>query len=289
MTQSGLATIGICVLCHNEERRIAACLDSILAEGLSAQVHVVVNGSRDRTADRARAIGDDRIVVHEFVAGGKSRSWNRFLFETLERIPDVQVFVDGDAQVAPGSLKALFQALAADAYANLASALPLNGRSSEIYRQQMREQHGVFGDLYAAKGAFLSRMKALSIRLPDDLVGDDGVIAAMAKTDLGDARCWDDCRVVVCEQAGFLCEPVRLARWRSIRMQYRRMISYSARHFQNAIIKEIMEAAGPRGLPRSFAEIYAAYPHLLQPRRPALLRFFDKRALARIRKARVSG
>jgi glycosyltransferase involved in cell wall biosynthesis len=285
MTQASGTTMGICVLCHNEERRIVACLESILAEDADAPIHVVVNGSSDRTAERARSIRDGRIVVHEFQQGGKSRSWNRFMFETLDQFPDVLVVVDGDAEVALGSLNALAEALATDAHANLASAPPLNGRGAESYRQQMRQQHGVFGDLYAAKGAFLARMKARSIRLPDDLVGDDGLIAAMAKTDLEDERNWDDTRVVVCEQAGFLCEPVRLARWRSVRMQYRRMVNYSVRHFQNAIISEIMKRTGPGGLPRHFAEVYPAYPHLLHPRTGAVLRFFDRRALARIAKA----
>ena len=47
--------IVIAVLAHNEERRIGACLASLPLGDPAVAVHVVVNGSTDRTAaDRAR-------------------------------------------------------------------------------------------------------------------------------------------------------------------------------------------------------------------------------------------
>ena len=48
----------VAVLAHNEERRIGACLASLPLDGPGLDVHVIVNGSRDRTAERARAAGD---------------------------------------------------------------------------------------------------------------------------------------------------------------------------------------------------------------------------------------
>lgn len=276
------APLCIAVLCHNEERRIERCLASLLPEAGSAPIHVIVNGSSDGTAEIARAVPAANIMVHEYSKGGKSRSWNRFVFDTLTAFADVHVFVDGDAEIVPGSIPALSLALTANERVNLASAAPANGRKAAAYRAQMRAQRGVFGDLYAVKGRFLARMKARDIRLPDDLIGDDGLIGALAKTDLENENYWDDSRVVVCETAGFLCEPVSITNWRTLRMQYRRMVNYSVRHFQNRIISQIMRQAGPAGLPRTLSSIYGDYRDQLVPRQSLAQWPFDRLALSRM-------
>jgi cellulose synthase/poly-beta-1,6-N-acetylglucosamine synthase-like glycosyltransferase len=276
-------SICIGVLCHNEEQRIAGCLESLLPQARGVPIHVIVNGSTDRTAEVARAVSASNIIVHEFAEGGKSRSWNRFVFDTLEAFADVHIFIDGDTQVVPGSIAALADALQRDHYANLASAVPRSGRKAASYRAQMRVRRDVFGALYAVKGDLLERMKARAIRLPEDLIGDDGLLGAMAKTDLENESRWDDARVVVCEEAGFLCETVALTDLGTLRMQYRRMISYSMRHFQNLIISQIMRDAGPVGLPRHLSSLYPDHQDRLIPRRGLLMRYFDRMAIARMR------
>ena len=275
----------IAVLAHNEERRIARCLASLLTEAEGAPIHVIVNGSTDRTAEIARAVLVSNITIHEFAKGGKSRSWNRFVFDTLEEFAKVHVFVDGDAEVAPGSVAALASTLTQDLDANVASAMPLNGRKAEFYRAKMLADHDVFGDLYAVRGSFLERMKAKAIRLPDDLIGDDGLIGAMAKTDLENETNWSDHRVAVCEQAGFLCEPMGITRLHSIRIQYRRMVNYSMRYFQNRIISQIMRDVGPVGLPRYISSLYREHLNHMVPRHSLYWWHFDRIALARMRAA----
>jgi glycosyltransferase involved in cell wall biosynthesis len=277
------APITIAVLAHNEERRIGACLASLVAVP-DAAVHVLVNGSSDRTAEiaRAGAAGRPNVAVHEYEEGGKARSWNRFLFDELAAFSPVHVFVDGDAEVAPGSIEALAAALAANPSANAASGLPLNGRNAARYRRQLVEEHGLFGDLYALRGDFLARMKARGIRLPVDLVGDDSLVGALAKTDLEPESAWDDRRIVPCPDAGFFCEPGAL-RPASLRRQYRRMVSYSVRHFQNRIVSQLMREEGPEALPERLAELYPEWLPRFAPR--PLHWWFDRLALARIRRA----
>ena len=270
------APICIAVLAHQEEARIAFCLNSLPLGDDGVVIHVIVNGSSDRTATIARDIAGHHtnVTVHEFVDGGKSLSWNRFMFDTLAGFHPVHVFV--------GSIASLALALTSDPRANAVSALPLNGRKVEHYRQAMRREHGLFGDLYALRGDFLARMKAKNIRLPEDLVGDDGLLAAMAKTDLENEDNWDDSRVVVCEDAGFLCEPVRLADPLSWRLQYRRMINYSVRHWQNRMISEIMRSAGPKGLPKQLLELYPVELPDCNPRASFPEILFDRLALRRM-------
>lgn len=279
--------ICVAVLAHNEEARIAACLASLPLGDPTVAIHVIVNGSTDDTALIAEAIAAraDNVAVHVYRKGGKARSWNRFLFEGLDAFHRFHIFVDGDAEVLPGSVPALAAILEASPGANAAAGLPMNGRRVAAYQQQMRREHGLFGDLYALRGSFLARMKDAAIRLPDDVIGDDGLICAMAKTDLASESQWLDSRVVVCEQAGFLCAPVRLASPSSWRMQYRRMINYSVRHFQNRMISTIMRGPGPAGLPRLMAELYPVALADFHPRRDIRFGWFDRIALRKMAQA----
>ena len=277
---------GICitVMAHNEAGRIRRCLASLPWGRADVIIHVVVNGSSDGTAEIARAVADDtnNIVVHEFSEGGKARSWNRFLFDTLDAFHKYHIFVDGDAEIIPGSIDALVACLEAHPHANAASGLPCNGRRAPHYRQEMEKTHGLFGDLYALRGAFLTVMKEKGIRLPDDLIGDDSLVGAMVKTNLHTEANWQDERVVVCHKAGFLCEPVSLWSPATLHMQKSRMINYSVRRFQNHIVSEIMRRDGPQGLPRLMRSLYAAKLPTLKPRAHPLYWWFDRKALQRM-------
>jgi len=277
--------IVVAVLAHNEERRIAACLASLPLGEPGIAVHVVVNGSSDRTAQIARDMGQGRVTVHDWAQGGKSRSWNRFMFDTPGVEGDCFVFVDGDALVTPGSIRALADALAAEPGANAAAGLPCNGRRAESYRTQMMASRGLFGDLYALSGSFVSRLRASGIRLPEDLIGDDSLVGALAKTDLASEADWRDERVVPVAEAGFLCEPTRLTSPASLRLQYRRMISYAVRGYQNRIVSAIMRGDGPQGLPSRMADLYPEWLGRFTPRRHPVWWWFDRQALAWMRAA----
>ncbi len=272
----------IVVLAHNEERRIAACLRSLPLHERGFETHVVVNGSTDRTADIARNFAEqsDRIHVHEYAEGGKSRSWNRFVLDEASPA-HAFVFVDGDAAITPGSIPALLATLAEHHDANAAAGLPRNGRGAEHYRAAMIRDHGLFGDLYALRGSFVDRMRANGIRLPDDLIGDDSLIGALAKTDLANEDDWRDARIMPCERAGFLCEPTQ-ASLASIRGQYARMINYSVRHYQNRIVTHIMRGPGPHALPRTIASLYREWLPRFAARRHPVWWWIDRQALRRM-------
>ncbi len=279
-----VAPVVITVLAHQEERRIALCLESLPLADPDVAVHLVVNGSRDRTAELGRGVAKlfPRLQVHELEQGGKSRSWNRFNFDMLPAFGRTHVFVDGDAVVAPGSVAALDAALSGNPRANAASGFPMNGRGAAHYAESIERTRGLFGDLYALRGDFLARMKAKAIRLPVDLIGDDGLVGALAKTDLDNEDHWDDERVLPVRDAGFYCEPVSLWQPGSFAMQYKRMINYSVRHLQNRLVSQIMRGEGPGGLPERMSALYAANRESLTPRAGLLDAWFDQRALRRM-------
>lgn len=276
--------IAAAIFAHQEERRIDACLASLPLDRADIAFHVLVNGSTDGTAARAREAtsGRPNVIVHELAAGGKSRTWNHFVHHLLRGDEDAVIFMDGDAEITAGSIDALVAELAADVGLNAAAGMPVNGRSAEFYRQSLRTERGLFGDLYALSGSFVGAIRTRGLRLPDDLIGDDGLVAAWAHTGLGCDADWVVERVAACEGAGFRCEPVSLLHPATWRMQYRRMISYSLRHFQNRIVSDIMRREGPQGLPPRLDELYAQWLPRLTPR--ALpTGWFDRLALKRMR------
>lgn len=284
-TSANIMGIAVGIFAHQEERRIGTCLTSLPLDRADTVYHVLVNGSTDATAVRARdiAAGRANVRVHDIAQGGKSRTWNHLIHDLLDGTDEAVILLDGDARIAPGSIDALVAAVGGDGI-NAAAGMPLNGRMAAHYRHLLSTDGGLFGDLYALSGHFVNRIRARRLYLPDDLIGDDGLVAAWAHTDLQTDAAWQRERVIACEEAGFLCEPVRLTNPASWRMQYRRMTNYSLRFFQNRIVSDIMGGQGPDALPRELRSLYAAWLPRLAPR-SGPTGFFDRKALARMRQA----
>ncbi|ETI63630.1 family 2 glycosyl transferase [Sphingobium sp. C100] len=279
-------TVAVAIFAHQEERRIGVCLASLSLDRPDTLFHVLINGTTDATAERARVAAGGRanVIVHDIAQGGKSRTWNHFVHDLLTGEDEVVIFMDGDAEIEPGSLDALVVALGAHPNANAAAGMPLNGRMAAAYQQGLRDEGGLFGDLYALSGRFLADIRKRGLRLPEDLIGDDGMVAAWAHTGLERDSQWVHERVLACEGAGFRCEQVSLFRPSTWRMQYKRLINYSVRFYQNRIVSDIMTREGPDGLPARLSSLYEEWLPRWHPR-PGLTGWFDRKALARMRDA----
>lgn len=94
----------------DEERSLPRVLADIPA-GLVEEVIVVDNGSRDRTAEVARAAG--ATVIHEPRAG-YGQACLTGIAEAAKREPDVIVFVDGDYSDRPSEMPRLVAPIADD-------------------------------------------------------------------------------------------------------------------------------------------------------------------------------
>jgi hypothetical protein len=280
------SSVAVAIFAHQEERRIGACLASLPLDRPDTTFHVLVNGTTDATVARARDAAASRanVILHDIAQGGKSRTWNHMVHGLLTGREEAVVFMDGDAQIVAGSIDALVAGLASRPHANAASGMPMNGRMAETYRGTLHSEGGLFGDLYALSGHFLSDIRARGLRLPDDLIGDDGLVASWAHTGLQKDVAWDIARVVPCRDAGFVCEQVSLARPQTWRMHYKRLINYSVRFYQNRIVSDIMTREGPVGLPARLAILYPLWLPRFRPR-PGLTAWFDRKALRRMQAA----
>lgn len=279
-------TVAVAIFAHQEEKRIGRCLSSLPLDRADMIFHVLVNGTTDGTVARARDVAGDRgnVIVHDIKAGGKARTWNHIVHGLLRGDEDAVIFMDGDAEIVAGSIDALVAQLAAQPDANATAGMPMNGRMAATYQQGLKDEGGLFGDLYALSGRFVAAIRTKGLRLPDDLIGDDGLVAAWAHTHLGRDADWVHGRVLACDEAGFLCEQVSIARPSSWVMQYKRLTNYSVRYFQNRIVSDIMMREGPAGLPPRLASLYGDWLPRFRPR-PGLTGWFDRKALARMRAA----
>lgn len=216
--------VAVAIFAHQEERRIGACLASLPLDRPDTYFHVLVNGTTDATVARATAAAGGRtnVIVHNIKAGGKSRTWNHMVHNLLTGTEEAVIFMDGDAQIVAGSIDALVADLATHPHANASAGMPMNGRMADFYRHNLKIEGGLFGDLYALSGPFVAAIRARGLRLPDDLIGDDGLVAAWAHTNLASDADWQHDRLLACDAAGFLCEQVSLARPSTWAMQYKR-------------------------------------------------------------------
>jgi glycosyltransferase involved in cell wall biosynthesis len=262
--EAGTGPWPVMVLAHNEERHIAACLDSIFAAeaGRTFDIFVMANGCSDRTEEIVRKYGQARAGVHlvSIALGDKCNAWNVFIHETVPaRAPrrDVYFFMDGDARATPGSFSAMARALEEHRHAHAASAVPASGRNVERDRQEILADHGLVANFYSLRGSFVDRLQALSVRIPLKLEGDDGLIGALVKWDLDPKNNgFDHERIVPCADAAFEFESMSLLRPSDWWVYWKRAIRYGRRRYEFQLLGPTLKRQGLAGLPLDISELY---------------------------------
>lgn len=112
-------TVSVVVPARDEESRLPSCLALLCADDDLAEVIVVDDGSSDRTAQVARALGARVIVGAGLPPGWVGKPWA--LAQGLEAVEtDWVVFLDADTRPRPGLARALVAEL--EAGADLVSA-----------------------------------------------------------------------------------------------------------------------------------------------------------------------
>ena len=96
--------VDIGLFAHNEVLGIAAMLRGLALQDVFAQadlavrVLVLANGCTDGTVITAQSIGARYVEVVDLAAGGKSRTWNRFVHDLARPDADVLMFMDADIE-----------------------------------------------------------------------------------------------------------------------------------------------------------------------------------------------
>jgi glycosyltransferase involved in cell wall biosynthesis len=260
----------VMVLAHNEERHIAACLDSLFEgePGRDLQVYVMANGCSDRTEAIVQDYASRNPSVHlvSIKMPDKCNAWNVFVHETARvTAPDLPVyfFMDGDARIVPGALSRLADSLEMSPRAHAASAPPASGRNVDRDRRDLIDERVLVANLYALRGSFVKRLQQTGARLPLGLEGDDGLLGALIKWDLQpDKQEFDDSRIVPCPSSGFVFEsvsPLDPTQWRGY---WKRAVRYGRRFYEFQLLGPLLKKRGLSGLPVHVKEVYTGAERL---------------------------
>jgi glycosyltransferase involved in cell wall biosynthesis len=259
----------VMVLAHNEEKHIAACLDSLFngEPDRRLEVYVMANGCTDRTETITRQYALKRPEVHliSIRMPDKCNAWNVFIHEVVPSLPKhpLYFFMDGDARILPGSLTGLAEGLTNHPAANAASAPPASGRSIKEDRRILIEERHLVANLYALRGSFVDALQAKEVRLPLGLEGDDGLLGALIKWNLDPANNgFDEERIIPCAETGFVFDSVSILSAKNWLGYWRRLVRYGRRRYEFQLLGKRLRRLGLLGLPVHIAELYPESSHL---------------------------
>jgi glycosyltransferase involved in cell wall biosynthesis len=108
LTNGVIARVSVIIPALNEEEPIAAVVGDCLATNLPDEVIVVDNGSTDRTAENARAVGA-KVVVEPLAGYGRACAAG---IRALSPECKIVVFLDGDGSDCPELMRKLVQPIA---------------------------------------------------------------------------------------------------------------------------------------------------------------------------------
>jgi hypothetical protein len=169
---------------------------------LKKTVMVVPNGCRDDTAGEARRVSSEimagadvpaatEFVVHDIERGGKAGAWNEVVHGMLPEDADAWIGFDADTDIQQlDGLEQLMKALSNDERLLATASVPVKDLEQQkkltfaerLIKSNARVLDGggsnLSGSLYVMK-----RENLRDLYLPRGLVGNDGFLSAMTKTD----------------------------------------------------------------------------------------------------------
>jgi hypothetical protein len=265
MRMSAACDIGVTVFCHNEARRIGACLAAIAAagRGMRLDVTVIANGTTDGSIDRAA----DALRAHHLpgriyrIAHADKANAINHAFYALRQTARLHVFVDAYAVIAVDSFKGFATMLSSHQEAVAATGVAGNGRTMKAATEETLLKGGrLHGQLHAFRPSFLDRLTAAGLRLPIGLYRGDGLLGSMACHDL-DARNtpWASHRIKGTAEAVYRIPELSPFRPGDIVRQFRRTVRQMRGRMENAAVTEIIYKSGFEALPHTADEMIGAW------------------------------
>lgn len=252
----------VAVYASNEAERISESIRSIVQAlaGQSFLVTVVVNGSRDASAQKAATLaqGGSPVEVYVIDHGDKANAINQFL-HGLRRPARFVGQVDAYAVVGPQSFANMEAMFHRSTGALAATGVALSGRTMRAAAADMLATGGrLHGQFHAFRPDFLDRMGARGIRLPVGTYRGDGLLGSMAAHGLEPIeQPWRDDRIAAVAGATYTIPTLSLFRPKDVRRQYRREIRQARGELENAAIKQIIYRGGYEALPAYADEMIA--------------------------------
>jgi len=186
--------VAVLISAAEEERVIGARVRNLLAQETRGSCRIVIgcDGSRDATAERARAAGDSRVHVIEFPARrGKASVLNDLIAST-----DAEILVFSDANTAfdPGAILALCAALEDPRAGAACGRLVLEtGENAAVTPEavfwdretSVKEAEGRLGVCLGANGAIYAARRSDIAPIPADTTSMDDFLIPLGAARLG--------------------------------------------------------------------------------------------------------
>jgi cellulose synthase/poly-beta-1,6-N-acetylglucosamine synthase-like glycosyltransferase len=175
-------SVAVLVSAADEEGVIGARVGNLLAQDAPGPYRIVIgcDGSRDATAQTARAAGDERVHVIEFpVRRGKASVLNELIASTDA---EILVFTDANTAFDPGAVRALCNALADPRAGAACGRLVLEtGENAAATPESLfwdretsvKEAEGRLGICLGANGAVYAARRADAAPIPADTTSMD--------------------------------------------------------------------------------------------------------------------
>lgn len=179
--------VSVIVAAHNEEAHIEGKISSILQQGHSSRLQVIIasDGSSDQTVHKARACADGRVQVLDLPRIGKTAVLNEAVTHAQN---DVLVFTDADNLWQDGCLEQLLRPFSDPGVGCTAGnmqilkagkALGIGDRIYRFYESWLRSAENRCGCMVSADGALLALRRELYQPIPAN-VNDDFFISTCA-------------------------------------------------------------------------------------------------------------
>lgn len=276
----------VCVVAHNEQKHIIACLEHIEialnhANVTRYGVHIINNGSNDNTQGLSEAFcyNKKQWFAHDVTLGDKSNAWNLGVYHyATENV--LTVYVDGDCKIIEGTLKAFIQAHQEKPAAYIYAGMPLTkGNTTETTIKNTRAGKALSGNLFALSECFIKTVREKNFKLPVGLIGDDSLLAWVSSHNFKLSHGESAGFLIGVENAQFEYHRLTPTSWSNVKLYYRRLTRYSLRHLQQKCIRSFLEEHDDfEMLPENINELYRLHKpeHIRNSR--LIDKYFDTKA-----------
>jgi len=187
---SALPSVEVLVAAHDEEASIGPRVANLLAQRYGGGVAVAIgcDGCGDRTAERARAAGDERVRVEEFDRRGKAAVVNDLVRASRA---EILVFTDANSEFEPDAVARLAARFDSPDVGAACGRLILSARAGDPTPEtefwdretELKQAEGALGICLGANGAIYAARRELVAPLSDGAVLDDFLIPARIARD----------------------------------------------------------------------------------------------------------
>jgi len=162
LTEDSSLSVALVVPAHNEELTIARTIESLLAQDYpNAAIHVVSDGSTDRTAEIARRYDSRGVVVHDLQPNRGKSGALQYALDHVEA--DLFMVVDADTIAEPNAIRYMVQQMADPRIAGVTGSPRVRNVTNLLTAMQAMEYaviislakraESFWGGLYTVSGA----------------------------------------------------------------------------------------------------------------------------------------